>query len=85
MKNLDTEILKSISCGINKAAASLKADKTFPSVVYGLHSDGLYTIKKDGQDYKVKNALDTQLSLGQSVWVKIPMNKLEHMHICGVR
>ena len=55
------------------------------SVVYEAHSDGTYTIKKDGQDYKVKNALGTALSPGQHVWVKQPMNKLEFMHICGVR
>ena len=85
MLHLDTEILKAISCGINKAAVGLKADMTFPSVVYEAHCDGTYTIKKDGQDYKVKNGLGTALSPGQHVWVKLPMNKLEFMHICGIR
>ena len=50
----------------------------------GKNSDGTYQINYKGQIYNVPNALGTTLSLGQSVWVKIPSGIFRNMHICGV-
>jgi len=63
----------------------LKYDKSFPSTIYKVNLDGTYTIIKDKQEYKVKNALGTTLTLGQNVWVKIPQGSLRNMHIYGVK
>ena len=62
----------------------LKFDKTFKSTVWGKNPDGTYQINYKGQIYSVPNALGTTLSLGQSVWVKIPSGIFRNMHICGV-
>lgn len=79
-------IVDEVLRAIRKEGKNNYSDKTFPSVIYGVNDNGnTYTIIKDNQKYKVKNATNTTLSLGQSVWVKIPCGRLNDMHICGLR
>ena len=71
---------------VDKKISKLYFDKTFPSVVYGVNSDGTYTIVKANQKYNVKCAIPgLSLGLGSNVWVKIPSGRMQDMHICGVR
>lgn len=62
----------------------LKFDKTFKATIWKINNDNTYQINYKGQLYNVPNALGTTLSLGQSVWVKIPSGIFRHIHICGV-
>lgn len=82
--NINSEILKTIQYGISQSLRNLRTDVTFPTVVYEVNDNGTYTIRKDGQDYRIPNATNSDIALGQRVWVKIPMGKLERMHICGI-
>ena len=60
------------------------SDKTFKATIWKINSDNTYQINYKKQLYDVPNALSTTLSLGQSVWVKIPSGILRDMHICGI-
>ena len=73
-----------ISNLIDEKTSKLKFDKTFKATIWKINTDGTYQINYKGQIYSVPNALGTTLSLGQSVWVKIPSGIFRNMHICGV-
>lgn len=84
--NNNNKIIQSICTLIDKKVSKLPYDKTFPSIVYGINSDGTYTIIKAGQKYNVKCALpNADIKLGTGVWVKIPCGRFHEMHICGFR
>ena len=83
--NFINTIVDEVLKAIDKKNTKLYYDKTFPSVVYGVNTDGTYTIIKDKQKYNVKCAIATTLPLGTHVWVKIPCGRLHDMHICGLR
>lgn len=64
-------------------------DRTFLSVIKGIIVKGTvnyYTIQDEsGIDRKVKCAIpNAQLTIGQSVWLKIPCGIIERMYICGI-
>lgn len=84
MNDLGNMILKSMNAVLSEKTMSLPFDRTFKSTVWGRNADGTYQISYMGQLYNVYNALGTQLSPGQSVWVKIPCGILRNMHICGI-
>lgn len=73
-----------ISNLIDEKTSKLKFDKTFKATIWKINTDGTYQINHKGQVYSVPNALDTTLSPGQSVWVKIPSGIFRNMHICGI-
>ena len=73
-----------ISNLIDGKTSKLKYDKTFKSTVWKINENGTYQIRYLGQPYNIHNALGTTLSLGQSVWVKIPSGTFRDMHICGI-
>lgn len=82
---MNERILKTIETIVSHFLQDAKFDKTIPSVILEVNGNNTYTIMKDGQKYKVTNSLGTELSVGQSVWVKIPCGRLHCMHICGLR
>lgn len=84
MNQIKDSILKSIEILVNEKTSKLKFDKTFKSTVWKINENGTYQIRYLGQPYNVQNALGTTLSLGQSVWVKIPSGVFRNMHICGI-
>ena len=84
MSEIGTSIIKSINILLEEKLKSLKYDKTFKSTVWGINDDGTYQISYKNQLYDVPNALGTNLSIGQSVWVKIPSGIFRNMHICGI-
>ena len=61
-----------------------KCSKIFKSTIWKINNDGTYQISYLGQTYNVANAMGTELSLGQSVWVMIPNGVLREMHIYGI-
>lgn len=79
-------LVNKIIAVVDKKISKLCCDKTFPSVIYGVNSDGTYTIVRANQKYNVKCAIPgLQLGLGSNVWVKIPSGRMQDMHIYGVR
>ena len=65
-------------------------DKTYLSVVKAIEikkAITYYTVPDEsGIDRKVKCAIpNAQLTIGQSVWVKLPCGNLNEIHICGVK
>lgn len=64
-----------------------KYDRTFASVIKNINKNSTYTIIDDGGiERKVKCSIpNAALKVGQYVWVKVPRNRLEDMHICGVK
>ena len=73
-----------ISNLIDEKTSKLKFDKTFKATIWKINTDATYQLNYKGQIYSVPNALGTTLSLGQSVWVKIPSGIFRKMHIGGV-
>lgn len=73
-----------ISNLIDEKIGSQKYDSTFKSTVWKINTDNTYSINYKGQLYNVRSAIDTDLKVGQSVWVKIPTGLLREMHICGI-
>ena len=77
-------LIEKIVSIVDTKISTLKFDKTFKSTVWGINSDGTYKISYKNQIYNVPNALGTELSLGQAVWVKIPCGIFRYIHICGI-
>ena len=69
---------------VDSRTEHLKYDKTFHTTVMGTDGNGLYTVNYLGQPYQIRNALNTDLSVGETVWVKIPGGIFRQMHICGI-
>lgn len=82
-KALDIIVKKMIQI-VDSKTAHLKYDKTFHTTIMGTDGNGLYTVNYLGQPYQIRNALGTELSVGETVWVKIPGGIFRHMHICGI-
>ncbi len=84
MSEIGSNIIKSINTLLYERIKNLKYDKTFKSTVWCKNDDGTYQISYMNQLYNVYNAIGTDLSLGQEVWVKIPSGIFREMHICGI-
>lgn len=84
--NFKKEILNSIKIMIDQEVRDYKCDKTFVSVIKKVNPNGTYTILDDtGGERNVKCCIPgAELKTFQSVYVKVPMNDLKKMHICGV-
>ncbi|MBO5054861.1 MAG: hypothetical protein J6C64_00695 [Lachnospiraceae bacterium] len=84
--DLGKEILKSIQLMIDKRISTCKYDKTFTSVIRQINSNGTYIVLDDaGGERNAKCCIPgIVLRVGQTVWVKIPMNDLKKIHICGI-
>lgn len=84
--NFKQEILKSIQIMIEQKLNSYKSDRTFISVIKQKNLNGTYVILDDtGSERTVKCCIpNADLKVRQKVWVKIPMNDLKKIHICGV-
>lgn len=87
MNKLNDIILSTIEKKLAERLATIYYDKTFPSVIYGVNSDGTYRIVREGQLYTVPNGLGIPLKITQSVWVTMPCgNKnLKDMYISAIR
>lgn len=85
MRSLSDVILESIKYALEKY--EVKCDKTFTSVIKSVNSNGIYTVLDEGgTERKVKCAIpNISLTVGQSVWVKVPRGNLNEIHICGIK
>lgn len=77
-------LISKIIAMVDKKNEQLGYDKTFKATVWDKNKDGSYRISYLGQLYSVPNALDTDVTPGQNVWVKIPGGVFKNMHICGI-
>ncbi len=84
MNEISDSIIKSINILLNEQLKNIKCDKTFKSTIWAVNPDGTYQISYMNQLYNIHNSLGTNLSPGQSVWVKIPSGIFKNMHICGI-
>lgn len=84
MNETGKNLIKIIHTILNESTNNLRFDKTFKSTIWGKNDDGTYQISHMNQTYNVYNALNVDLSVGQSVWVKIPSGVFKDMHICGI-
>lgn len=80
-----TEILKTIETMIDKKLDNYKADRTYRSVIKSINKKGYVIIDTTGSERTVQCCIPgVELRVGQSVYVKEPMGKLNDIHICGV-
>ncbi|MDE5802368.1 MAG: hypothetical protein K2I22_05560, partial [Lachnospiraceae bacterium] len=70
--NINQTLLKTIEKLLSEKLNTIYYDKTFPTVIYGVNSDGTYQIVREGQLYTVPNGLGIPLKVTQSVWVTMP-------------
>lgn len=85
--NMNQTLLKAIERLLFDKLNTIYYDKTFPTVIYGVNSDGTYQIVREGQLYTVPNGLGIPLKITQGVWVTMPCgNKnLKDMYISAIR
>lgn len=74
-------IIKGIFDALKSKTEKLSSSEVFSSPIYGVNTDGTYTIVKEKNRYNVKNGLSITLFLGQNVWVMIPNGSFKDMFI----
>lgn len=84
MGSISDEILKAIKYAVDRKAVN--CDKTYKSVIKAIKPNKGYVILDEtGSERTVKCCIPgLELKIGQSVWVKMPMGRLNGLHICGV-
>lgn len=83
MKSAADEILKAIKYAVERQ--EVNCDRTYRSVIKRIDKKGYVIIDRTGSERTVKCCIPgIEFRVGQSVWVKEPMGKLNDIHICGV-
>lgn len=83
MSSISDEILKAIQFAIDKQ--TINCDKTYKSVIKNITPKGYVVLDESGGERTVKCCIPNfDLRVGQHVWIKVPMGKLQDIHICGV-
>ncbi|MEZ3462808.1 MAG: hypothetical protein K1W23_11795 [Lachnospiraceae bacterium] len=83
MKSAADEILKAIKYAVERQ--KVNCDRTYRSVIKRIDKKGYVIIDRTGSERTVKCCIPgIEFRVGQSVWVKEPMGKLNDIHICGV-
>ena len=83
--NFKEEIFKSIQAMVNRTVANCKVDRTYQSIIRRITSEGYVVLDETGSERTVQCCIPgLELRVMQKVWVKEPMGKLGHLHICGV-
>ena len=83
--NYKEEILKAIQNIVDRSIANYKADRTYKSVIKQVTPKGYVILDETGSERTVQCCIpNVELRVGQYVWVKMPMNRLNDLHICGV-
>ena len=83
--NFKQEIFKSIQAMVDKCIANYKSDHTYQSVIQRISKKGYVIIDETGQERIVPCGIpNVTLRVGQSVYVKEPLGKLNELHICSV-
>ena len=77
--NFSDEILKTMQIMINRKLKNYRADRTYKSVVKRI------TPKGYGSERTVQCCIpNVVLQVGQKVYIKEPLGKLNELHICGL-
>ena len=83
VSSISDEILKAIKYAVDRKAVN--CDKTYKSVIKAIKPKGYVILDDAGSERTVKCCIpNLDLKIGQSVWVKVPMGKLQDIHIVGV-
>ena len=83
--DLGKEIIKSIQIIVDRKLSNYKADKTYKSVIKNISPKGYVILDETGSERTVKCCIPgVELKVGQPVWIKVPMGKLQGIHICGI-
>ena len=83
MNNIADEILKTIKYAIDRKAVN--CDITYESIIKEITPKGYVVLDRAGSERTVQCCIPgITLRIGQSIWVKEPMGKLNEIHICGV-
>ena len=83
MSNISDEILKAIKYAVDRKAVN--CDKTYKSVIKNITPKGYVVLDNAGGERTVKCCIPgIELKVGQMVWIKEPMGKLNDIHICGI-
>lgn len=70
---------------INRNLKQYRADRTYRTIVVGTNKKGYVVLDETGNERTVQCCIpDITLRPGQKVYVKEPMGRLKHRHICGV-
>lgn len=79
------EIFRSIQDMVDRAVANSKADRTYRSVVKRVVPKGYVVLDESGCERTVPCCIPgIELKNGQNVWLKVPLNDLKGLHICGI-
>ena len=79
------ELIKSIQTVVDNSLGNCKSDRTFKSIIKNVTPKGYVILDETGSERTVKCSIpNIDLKINQSVWVKIPRNQLNDIHICGV-
>ena len=83
MNNIADEILKTIKYAIDRKAVNCGI--TYESIIKEITPKGYVVLDRAGSERTVQCCIPgITLRIGQSIWVKEPMGKLNKIHICGV-
>ena len=83
--NFKEEIFNSIQNIVDRAVTNCKDDQTYKSVIKRITKKGYVILDDTGSERTVQCCIpNIDLRAGQYVWVKIPMGRLNDLHICGV-
>ena len=83
--DLGKEVIKAIQIVVDRKLSDYKADKTYKSVIKKISSKGYVVLDDTGGERTVKCCIPgIELKVGQMVWIKEPMSKLNDIHICGI-
>ena len=64
---------------------TVNCDRTYRTVIKSINKKGYVILDLTGSERTVQCCIPgVELIVGQSVWVKEPMGKLNEIHICGV-
>lgn len=70
---------------IDRKLNNYKADRTYKTVIKDINKKGYVILDETGSERSVLCCIPgLELRVGQYVWVKEPMNRLNDIHICGV-
>lgn len=84
--NFKEEIFKSIQNMVDKAVANCKVDRTFKTIIKGIAKKGYIILDESGSERIVTCCIpNLKLRIGQTVYVKVPMDNIKEIHICGVK
>ena len=82
---LGKELLKSMQIMIDRKLDNHRADRTYKSVIKSINKKGYVVLDETGSERTVQCCIpNVELRVGQYVWIKEPMGKLNDLHICGV-